>query len=33
MRRLLLLLTPVLAATAHASPVPAEAPIRMAGLC
>ena len=32
MRRLLLLLTPVLAATAHASPVPAEAPIRMAGL-
>ena len=32
MRRLSLLLTPVLAATAHASPVPAEAPIRMAGL-
>jgi len=32
MRRLLLLLTPFLAATAHASPMPTEAPIRMAGL-
>ena len=32
MRRLLLLLTTAIAATAHASPTPMDSPVRMSGL-